>query len=311
MTSAIVIGGEGFIGRHLVKTLRAQGTRVIVVGRPKRDAVAAEDLHRIDLTDPTAVAGLFDSFPGAQVYYLAATTRPPASASGAGVADLAMSDIVPLLTTVEVAAQAATPPRCFVRAGSLAEYGFSRVACAESHICRPATVYGATILAGTGYLGAMSERVPFPITTARLGLTYGTGQSQSFLAARLLAELSAGRPVRIARPMDRRPMIHVDDVVAGLMAIAQCASPPPIVNLAPDRATSMGNLARRVIEALDASCDLVCLDPMPGPSQSLFADAKLARRRLGWTAQLDLRQGLARSLPVRSELAERAIPAGE
>ncbi|SFG67927.1 UDP-glucose 4-epimerase [Palleronia marisminoris] len=297
MARAIVIGGEGFIGRHLVAALVARGDEVIVAGRPNRAGrlpLPGATTLRLDLADRAGLHALFARHPSATVFHLAAQTRRRACDDLSDAADSVASDLDPLLHVVAAAAAAASPPVAFLRAGSIAEYGFSDALSREDGAARPFTTYGAALLAGTAYLGALAPRLPFPTVTARLALAYGPGQSPDFLAARLMHDLPRRRPVTVARPEDRRALIHVEDAVRGLIAAAE--RPVPIVNISTEGAPTMRQLAQTVLVLAGANPGLVRFGRQDDVPHVLACDTALAREALGFEARIDLRTGIAMTL---------------
>ena len=80
---ALVTGGAGFIGSHLVDSLRADGEDVLVLddlsaGKAERVAAGAR-LARVDITDRAAVDLAIDGFAPERVFHLAAQASVTAS----------------------------------------------------------------------------------------------------------------------------------------------------------------------------------------------------------------------------------------
>ena len=140
-------------------------------------------------------------------------------------------------------------------------------------------------------------RVPFALVTARLALTYGAGQSERFLLPVLIERCLAGEPLMIARPYDRRDLMHVDDAVAGLLRLA--ARPlAPVVNLATGIAPTMVEVAARVCALTGAHPQLIDVGPRnpPGGILDFRGSGALARRLLDWVPEVALDDGLARTV---------------
>lgn len=313
MARVLITGGDGFIGRHLTASYLASGDEVVVLARPTAMRPSVEErsatltVQRLDLNDRDALGAMFHDRPVDMVFHLAAATRRlPQVDMGDWVASID-GDLRPLVNVAAAAASAERPPKSFVRAGSIAEYGARNGSFSEEDPPAPKGSYGSALLAGTAYLEAMAPNLPFPAATARLALTYGPGQSTAFLAARLMDDLPAGRMVTIERPDDRRDLIHVDDVVIGLRKIAGRAG---IINLSTGIAPTMRDLAETVLDVTGADPGLVRYGRTTGSPSILIANNQRLRDRLGWQPALTLREGVSRTVAAERRKPRLAVVGG-
>lgn len=304
----LVTGAAGFIGSHLVRQLSAQGARVNVLVRPGASLDRIADcrskirVHQVDLRDTPAVREAAVASRPDLVFHLATPSR------GGNTADVAtarqsIDDIVtPLVDLVDALASLPTPPRAFLRAGTIAEYGLSPLPYRERQREKPITPYGAAMLAGTHYLDMLQPHLPFRAVTARLALTYGIDQSDQFLVPQLVDACLEGRSIQIQRPDDRRDLIHVDDVVSAFLALAQTRNMKSgIINVSTGTAPSMREVAAEVISATKCDPSLVEQRRQSGetPINELRSDASLARETYAWSPRIGLRQGLSQLISAR------------
>lgn len=301
--SVVVTGGAGFIGSHLVRKLLDHGARVHILHRAGSDlgrlgGLADQvTLHRCDLTDRAALGRVLGEARPTHVFHLAAEARANLVRSPQAAVRSLDDTVRPMIRLVETLAALPDPPQSFIRAGSGAEYGMSDAALAENSPENPVMAYGAAMLAGTKYLAVMAPELPFPCLTARLALTYGPDQSQDFLIARLVAASLAGREVPLQRPMDRRDLIHVDDVTDALLMLAKSTAIAryPVVNICSADAPTMRHVADLVADIARCSPEQF---PNAGDAQthaprSLLMDNRLARGAFGWRPKVSLADGLA------------------
>lgn len=297
----LVTGATGFIGAHLVRQLLARNDVVHAIVRPgsstaRLDALGdAITLHRLDLNDSPALERCVTQVSPHQVYHLAANTREndgeSCSRIGAALADY----IDPLMRLIDVLVGLAKPPQVLVRAGSIAEYGTAATPSREDRREYPATPYGARMLAATQHVEMLAPALPFAAHTARLALTYGKGQSPRFLVPALFEACSNDRPIIIRRPDDRRDLIHVSDVVDALMRLGERQHGASLtLNIATGIAPSMREVAALVCDITGCDRSLVTFaDPGPErPPSVLLASCDKARDQLGWSATINLEQGL-------------------
>ena len=108
---AVVTGGAGFIGSHVVDSLVRDGFEVLVVddmsaGDATRLASEAE-LAKVDITDNATLAAAFDAFRPQAVFHLAAQASVTASVEDPG-RDCAVN-VLGTLNVVEAARRHSAP----------------------------------------------------------------------------------------------------------------------------------------------------------------------------------------------------------
>lgn len=303
----LIVGGGGFIGAAVAARLASEGHDVHALLRPDTDAFRLDGLpvvvHRLSLDGRDALAGLFRQVAPSAVFHLAGgdwRTRLPELQDARG----AMQDVGQLLNVIDAAAAATRPPTVFIRAGSLAEYGNGPTPFVEGQREQPVTATAAALVAGTHMLGMLQPRLPFRCTTLRFALTHGALQSDRFLIPAMTRSLLRGKPVTLKRPADRRELLHIDELVDGILAAAH-APAPLVLNLCSGDAPPVADIAHAVIELTGADPALLRIedDPQAATTFNFLGSPELAARHCGWRAKLPWRAGLARTVAtiVKSE----------
>ena len=301
MARVLITGATGFIGSHLARACVVRGDDVTLVVRPSSDLARVSDLsaqlqiHRVLLTDQPAMHSCMKDAQPEVIFHLGARTRFTKSQDLSDFATSIDDNLKTLLGIVSAAATLPAPPSAFVRAGTIAEYGSVAPPYREDMREAPNSAYGASLLAGTQCLEALRPRLPFATSTARLALTYGPGQSRDFLLPSLIHTCLNNEPFIVARPEDRRDLIHVSDVVSALLRLADLEhAAPGLVNIGTGRAPTMRALAKLVINATGASPDVIRFgDQEEDDVVELRIDPTRQRQQLQWSPRIDLEEGVA------------------
>lgn len=257
-------------------------------------------MHRLELADRSALDACFAAVVPIDVFHLGVATRldvQPGLEDGVE----SVGDLGNMMTLLAAATSARQPPRMFLRSGSIAEYGPAAAAAVEGQREAPKTPYAASLAAGTHYLQMLQPRLPFRGVTARLALVYGAGQSQAFFIPQTIDRLEKGQTVTLRRPDDRRDLIHVDDAIDGLLALADGSQLRGVaINIATGVAPTMHEVARMIARAMHADPRLVQIaaDAAAGTQTTLVASPALAGAQIGWRARTPIAEGLRQLVPA-------------
>lgn len=293
----LIVGGAGFVGSHLARHCVALGHEVHLLLRPSSDAARVADLqpgaslYRLSLSDGPALATCLAAIAPTHIFYMAVST---AGRHGTNVAQArgSVTGSVDFLSFVEVVAGLANPPLAFVRTGSIAEYGEAQVPFREVQREEAVTGYAAAIVAATHCAQAIARHLPFPLVTARLSLVYGTGQASDFLVPTLISSCLGGKPVTLNRPLDRRDLLHVDDVTAALMALAETPlAGGEIINIGSGETVSVAELADRIATLTGIDPASIQRKPQVLPVVHHLCIEKIGAL-VGWRPRIPLSQGL-------------------
>lgn len=307
----LITGGAGFIGYHLAESHLASGDEVHVLVRPGSPAQSRQTRygiarHEVDMTDLAAMRRCLIQARPTLLYHLASGTgRDPGIPEPARLPETTR-DVDNLIVLLAAAAESPSL-RVLIRAGSLAEYGSSSVAAREIQRERPRTVYTTAMVAGAHYCAMVQPQLHFPVLTARLALTYGPGQSESFLLPWLLRRCLAGDTATVHHPEARRDMVFVDDIVEGLraMALAEIAG-GTIINLSSGSALKVRDLVALVMRITGTRADRVKIAPLEESDlrvDILCGAPDRAATLLGWHARTGIEEGIVRTLQSIEALA--------
>lgn len=285
----LITGGSGFIGRHLASELRRYGAQVLVTTRP-RGARTDEAAVAVDLREPAAVTQLLKSVRPSVVFHLAGR-RPLAATEDVG--ETIGVNVVAAVRLLRESARVGVARVVLV--GSAEEYGDQAMPVSEEAALAPRTIYGASKAAMTLHALALHRSEGAPVTVARPFSVYGPGAPLSMFVAEAMDRASRGLPFEMTEGTQRRDLIHVDDVVAGLIAAARSpAAAGEVFNLGSGTSHALRDVAQTIWRISGATGELrIGARPKPpGDLKETLARIDKAERVLNWRPRLGLEEGL-------------------
>jgi UDP-glucose 4-epimerase len=302
--SAIVTGGAGFIGSHVVDALLADGYAVTVVddlssGKAERVAEQAE-LRRLDVADLRALDAVVAEVRPSAIFHLAAQASVVASVEDPG-RDCEVN-VKGTLNVVECAGRVGASVVFTSTGGAL--YGDEApMPTDEQRIPAPLSPYGASKWAAEAYVKTWSLSSGIPHAVCRLGNVYGPRQSphgEAGVVAIFAHHLYTDQAPKLyghGRPT--RDYVYVGDVVRALLSARGKSG---TYNIATGVETDVASVWAGLSAAAGKQIEPQLADLRPGELEHSCLDASLAERELGWRPQVPIAEGL--QLTYESLVAE-------
>jgi UDP-glucose 4-epimerase len=300
---ALVTGGAGFIGSHLVDALLARGHRVVVIddlstGRRDNleDAIPkGAQLLEADITDTATFSRTFESHPPDVVFHLAAQIDVRRSVAEP-VFDLGVN-VGGTLNLLDAARQKPSPRVILASTGG-AVYGEGSgrpLPLDEGAECMPDAPYGQSKYTAEGYLSLYSRLYGVSTISLRLGNVYGSRQDPlgeaGVVAIFCGALLDGGVPKVFGDGHQTRDYIYVGDVVEAFLAAAESEA-QGTYNIGTGIETSVLELGGVLAGICDRQFDPEMTPARPGEVQRIAINSSLAAEDLGWRARTSLEEGL-------------------
>ena len=300
---ALVTGGAGFIGSHVVDALLERGDDVVALDdlstgrRENLDQALAggAELIEADITDVAAVDDAFDSHRPELVFHLAAQIDVRRSVSEP-VFDMGVN-VGGTLNLLEAARR--TRPRRFLLAstgGAIYGEGSGReLPLDERAECRPDAPYGQSKYSAEGYLSLYGRLYGVSSASLRLGNVYGARQDP--LGEAGVVAIFCGAMQRQTAPQvfgdghQTRDYVYVGDIVDAFMSAA-ASEARGVYNVGTGVETSVLELGRLLAEIWGREFDPEMAPARPGEIQRIAIDSARAERDLGWCAATALADGL-------------------
>jgi UDP-glucose 4-epimerase len=289
---ALVLGGSGFLGRHLVEELVSTGSDVLVVDR-EPDAELPQGVRAVtaDLREEK-IADLLEPDRPDVVFHLANTAAVPPSFESP-LDDLTHN----VFTTVQIleAVRRVPEPPAVVFVSSAAVYGDSvRLPMDEGHPLLPLSPYGVSKLAAEQYLRLYAETYGIAACSARPFSLYGPGQRKQVVHDLMRRLVDGEDPLVVdASGAVSRDFVWVKDAVRCLtrLAIAAPKRGEPY-NVATGHEVTLEELVGALVETVGRTVEVRFTgEPRKGDPIRWVGDPSRAAI-LGAACRTPLREGL-------------------
>ena len=299
MPRAVVTGGAGFIGGHMVDLLVARGYSVVVIdnlatGRAENLAQHRREprveFHEIDMCTVTADSRLFKG--ADHVFHFG------------GIGDIVPSIERPLeymranvngtLAVLEASRHAGV--RKFVYAASSSCYGMAtELPTTEQAPIRPEYPYALSKYLGESAALHWGQVYRLPVISIRMFNVYGprvrTTGAYGAVFGVFLAQKLHGKPFTVVGDgSQRRDFVYVTDVARAYLMAAESAESGQVFNLGAGDPQTIN----RLIELMGG--DVVHVPKRPGEPDCTWADVGRIQRALGWKPEVSFPDGVAAML---------------
>ena len=303
----LVTGSSGFIAGHLVRRLVAAGHQVtgVDIAAPRRPVAGWQDV-RLDLRDDGGVARVVAEARPEVVFHLAAQASVSVSMREPRL-DIE-TNVIASVTLARAAAEAGTRRFVFTSSGG-AMFGAPAVVPADDDTpVGPRSFYGASKASAEQYLKIVEWETGMTVASVRPANVYGPYQDphgEAGVVAIFAERMLRGDAVTIfGTGEDTRDYVYVDDVVEAQVRAADAPAGEMCAI-----GTGIETSTWRIFELLSQCCAYeraaVMGPPRAGDIPRMALDASRARAAWGWTPQVSLEDGLARTVESFRAAASR------
>lgn len=287
---AVVTGGTGFIGQHLVRSLQESGWGLVTIARHPADReLPGAEQHAV-LVDDERIREIIG--PGDVVVHLAAR-----GSDGLSFTEPYEYGKINAFGTLNVLEACRLAGARFVLASTQRVYASKREPLDEDSALDPRSPYAYSKLVAETWTRMYAELYQLPAVILRIFSVYGPGQlitsGTSGVVSIFAQRVLAGEEL-IVHGRQTRDFTYVADAVSAIESVmrVECRA-GSIYNIGSGVATSLADLAVAVKEVAGSNSGIVIDEEYPDQS-CYVADIGKARRELGYSPQFSLKEGLAK-----------------
>jgi UDP-glucose 4-epimerase len=299
----LLLGGNGFIGRHVAVLLACGGHDVVVASRaPPTWPLPANTAGRIHWKRFEFASADWEALVAdAAVVHHYAWTSIPASANANPIGDLNVN-VASTLSLLEELRRHPGKRLIFASSGGTVYGRLKQVPVPETHPFQPITSYGAGKATAELYLSLYRSLHGLDCRVARIANPYGAGQDLvrgQGAATTFLSQALARQPISIWGDGEVvRDYVHIADVAAALIRLACIDNPGEdnAFNIGSNTGMSLNGIVAEIERQLGRP---VLLQREPARAFDVpvsILDISRARRVLDWTPRLSFSEGLSRTL---------------
>jgi len=292
---ALVLGGNGFIGSHVVEALLAKGVAVRIMDiAPRRPCLDwPDDVEFVmgSLADSNLLADVLQDVD--IVYHLVSTTVPSTSNLDP-VADV-QSNLIATVSLLEVMRRVGTRRIVFLSSGGTVYGNPQSDPVPEEHPLNPVCSYGVVKVAIENYLTMYESLYGFEALILRVSNPYGPRQGNTGIQgviATFLGSVRAGKPLKIwGDGSVVRDFIHVRDL-AELCALSAASTVSGTFNVGSGRGSSIMDVVDAIREATGAAPEIEFLPQRNFDVKRVVLDISRVTKAFAWEPRTALVDGI-------------------
>lgn len=305
---ALVTGGSGFIGSHVVDRLIAEGHTARVFDQLPWPYDLSERCETVvgDLLDPQALRVAAQGC-DAIIHCAAAADVGLVAKDPAGAETLNARGTLNVLETARMTGAHVVYASTIWVYSDVVEPEVDE----DSQLALPSHLYTATKLAGEMYCRSYQQLYGVSTTILRFGIPYGPRARPAAVLPIFVNKALAGEALTIAGDgLQTRRFVYVEDLAEGVVSALRPQASGRVYNLVGNEDTSVVQIA----EAVKSVVGHVAIRHTEGRNGD-FAGAKVcgerAARELGWRARTSFADGVRRYVAWHCEQAAAAALASE
>jgi len=291
--NALVLGGNGFIGSHLVDKLIAEGHSIRVFDRDEehyRKPLDGVEYFYADFGNRILVA---EALKGMDIVFHLISTTVPKTSNDDPVFDV-MSNVAETIHLLEKCVERRVKKVVFVSSGGTVYGTPSSLPVSEDSPTNPECSYGITKLMIEKYLGLFNHLYGMDYVVVRPSNPYGARQNPLGFQGAVpifLGKIARGETIDIWGDGEIvRDYIFIEDLVEGIYRTAIWNTPSRIFNIGSGEGHSLNNIIEIMRKVVGGEIRVVYTARRSFDVPKIYLDISRAKVDLAWrpTTPLDI-----------------------
>lgn len=300
----LIVGGTGFIGRHLVRKCLEYTHYVTCLGfSGNTDKTALGDnieFIKCDVTERKQLLSVLNNKHFDYIFNLGGyIDHAPYLKGGRKVIESHFVGLMNLLDCLDI-----KKLKGFVQIGSSDEYGNAPSPQRETVREMPISPYSFAKAAATHFIQMLSMTEGFPGVVLRFFLVYGPGQDNKRFLPQIIRGCLRDEMFNTSEGKQLRDFCYIDDAVdAMIKAVVTQGAMGHVINITSGFPVAIKEMIQKIISLTGGGKPVWGAHPYrKGENMELYADISLAKSLLGWEPHTSLEEGLKKTIDYYRQL---------
>ena len=294
----LIVGGTGYIGRHLVRRCLQHSPHIVCVGRERplspTNGMADVRIVHTDMRKPKQLKTDLADDGFDYVFNLGGYIDHRSFLDGGRqVVDAHFNGVMNLIACLN-----RERLKGFVQIGSSDEYGNCPAPQQEAMREQPISAYSLAKTAATHLIQTLAGTENFPGVVLRLFLVYGPGQDEGRFLPQIIKGCLDDLAFKTSEGKQLRDFCFVEDVVDAMVrAAVRPTARGHVINIGSGEPITIREMVQKIVGMTGGGKPLWGTFPYrTGENMALYPDTHMAYRLLDWKPRTGLEEGLAKTI---------------